>query len=382
MAIHRVDAVCRSAAALLVAVSFAVGCGKGDRSQTEAGPPAEPSNTAAAEEKGNVPDENATPAGSEGVASPSPGENAPQATTASEATPKRTTREPIYDEAADGATLIAAALERARSDRKHLLIEWGGNWCGWCYKLHDMFTKDETVRPLVLEEFELVLLDSGTNRELMEQHGWEDRQFSYPHLTVLDVAGNVLTNQNTEPLEVGSHHDPAKVAEFLRRWSPERDDAESLITAALRKAADEDKRVLLHVGTPYCGWCKVLSRFLHERESLFAADYVDLKIDTLRMANGEAVAGRFQPGDSPGVPWMVILDASGEGLASSVGPEGNCGYPYSPAEIDHFMSMISATHRRMTDADLAAIRSDLNRYREEREKKDQEVAKVGAATEG
>lgn len=382
MGSYRVDTVSRSIAAVVLAASFAVGCGNGDRSRTESGLPSEPSKTAAAEETGSVPNENAASTGIEGAASPTVSDDATEATVASEGAPKQTKREPIYDEAADGATLIAAALERARSDRKHVLIEWGGNWCGWCYKLHDVFTKDETVRPLVSEEFELVLLDSGTNRELMEQYGGKDRQFSYPHLTILDEDGDVLTNQNTEPLEEGSHHDPAKVAEFLKRWSPERVDAGGLLTAALRKAADEDKRVLLHVGTPYCGWCKVLSRFLRERESLFATDYVDLKIDTLRMTNGESVAGRFRPGDSPGVPWMAILDASGEVLASSVGPDGNCGYPYTPAEIDHFTSMISATRRRMTDADLAAIRSDLNRYREDREKKEQADTKNGAAAEG
>jgi len=131
-------------------------------------------------------------------------------------------REPIYDPQADAPALIAAAVKRARHDHKHVLIEWGGNWCGWCYKLHDVFKQDEKVSPIVYQEFELVLIDSNSNTELMHRYGGKERQYSFPHLTVLDDNGMVLTNQNTEPLEEGSGHSREKVAEFLSTWSPKK----------------------------------------------------------------------------------------------------------------------------------------------------------------
>lgn len=129
-------------------------------------------------------------------------------------------RDPIYIEEANGEKLIAAALERAKSNKKNVLIEWGGNWCGWCYKLHDVFHEDADVHPIVEKSFELVLIDSNTNRELMQTYGGKDRQFSYPHLTILDAEGAVLTNQETGSLEIGPKHDPAKVAGFLNTWLP------------------------------------------------------------------------------------------------------------------------------------------------------------------
>lgn len=380
---------CLHAAAAVMAVIFAAGCGEGNGGPGGSGSDAAEAATGAPEETGAAVTTGPEPVPSgngratAGVASdePSPAAEtaealAPTATSSADgaaaatavAGESRAKREPIYDPEADGAALIAAALERARAEHKHVLIEWGGNWCGWCYKLHDVFTTDETVGPIVSEEFELVLLDQGANRALMEGYGGKDRQYAFPHLTVLDAAGNVLANQETGSLEVGPRHDPVKVAEFLKRWAPEPVDAEEALAAALRKAAEEDKRGLMRVGTPYCGWCKVLERFLREREGLFAVDYVGLKIDMLRMTHGEEVAGRFRPGESPGVPWMVILDASGAVLATSVGPEGNCGYPYHPGEIDHFLSMLTSTRRRMTDADVAAIRADLDQYRAERER--------------
>lgn len=293
-------------------------------------------------------------------------------TTASEPTadkPAKPKREPIYDPQADAKALIAAAVNRARIEHKHVLIEFGGNWCGWCYKLHDVFRQDETVAPIVSEEFELVLIDSNSNEELMHGYGGKDRQYSYPHLTILDAAGQVLTNQETGSLEDGPKHVPARVADFLKKWSPERLDAETLLTAALKQAAAEDKSVLLQVGDPYCGWCKVLARFLDGHKETFDQDYVHLKIDILRMTHGKEVAARFQPGNDLGHPWMAILDPTGKALITSLGPQGNTGYPYEPPEIDHFLTMLTTTRKRLTDADLSTIRQHLNEFREERQRK-------------
>lgn len=285
--------------------------------------------------------------------------------------PSKPKREPIYVEEGNGKELIAAALKKAQRDHKHVLIEWGGNWCGWCYKLHDVFHNDAAVHPIVHEEFELVLIDSGKNKDLMLEYGGKDRQYSYPHLTVLNEQGAVLTNQETGSLEEGPKHDPQLVSEFLSKWVPEKVDAEQLLADALLKAAADDKRVLVRVGTPYCGWCNVLAQFVQDHESLIATDYVDIKIDTMRMTNGEQAAARLAPGESGGVPWMVILDASGKELASSLGPDGNIGYPFQPNEIAHFITMLRDTRKRLTDADLDSIAADLNAYRDEREAKGQ-----------
>lgn len=292
--------------------------------------------------------------------------------------PAKSKREPIYDPQADAKSLIAVAIERARLEHKHVLIEWGGNWCGWCYKLHDVFTRHENVSPIVHQEFELVLVDSQSNGDLMRSYGGRDRQYSYPHLTILDDTGQVLTNQNTEPLEEGSQHDPAKVADFLKKWSPERLDAETLLSAALQQAQSEDKSVLLRVGGPYCGWCKVLTRFLDGHHSTFEKDYVNLKIDYMRMTHGTDVANRFAPEKGMGDPWMVILDPTGKVLVTSIGPDGNIGYPYQLAEIDHFLTMLTTTRKRLTDADLTMIRQDLNVAREERQRKQQEQSAARA----
>ena len=292
-----------------------------------------------------------------------------QPPTAVAVSPSKSKREPIYLEEANGKELIAAALKKAQRDHKHVLIEWGGNWCGWCYKLHDVFHNDAEVKPIVYEEYELVLIDSQTNRDLMLEYGGSDREYSYPHLTVLDEHGEVLTNQETGSLEEGPKHDPKLVAQFLTTRMPAKVDAERLLADSLKRAADEEKCVLIRVGDPYCGWCKVLAQFVQDHESIISTDYVDIKIDTLRMTNGKEVAARYEPKKQGGVPWMVILDASGKERASSSGPEGNIGYPYQPNEIAHFITMLRDSRQKLTDTQLETISADLHAYREQREAK-------------
>ena len=75
-------------------------------------------------------------------------EAAPPAATAAEPQ-SHPPRAPIYDEKADARAQIAAALETARQENKRVLVEFGGNWCGWCYKLYDVFHNDPEVAPLV-----------------------------------------------------------------------------------------------------------------------------------------------------------------------------------------------------------------------------------------
>lgn len=267
--------------------------------------------------------------------------------------------------------MIAKAVRQAQRDHKRVLIEWGFNTCSWCVWLHHTFKNDPLVQPIVHEEFVLVLVDSTSNGELLREYGGQDRQYSFPHLTVLDENGRVLTNQNTEPLEKGKGHDPEVVADFLKKWSLEKEDAEELFNQAMKRASAENKRILLRVGTPYCGWCNVLAQFMQDHAATFEQDYVDVKIDTLRMKNGQNVARRFHPStkDPLGVPWMVILDSGGASLIASVGPTGNIGYPYELPEIEYFISMLRSTRQRMSDAELDRIQSDLIVYRNERESK-------------
>ena len=76
-----------------------------------------------------------------------------------------------------------------------------------------------------------------------------------------------------------------------------------------------------------------------KHQALFADDMIAVNIDTVEMEKGADVAMRLR-GEDGGIPWSVILDADGNTLISSDGPDGNIGYPMNEGEIDYFMEML------------------------------------------
>ena len=103
----------------------------------------------------------------------------------------------------------------------------------------------------------------------------------------------------------------------------------------------------------------MLEEFLDKHHQHFDSDFVVVKIDTDQMDHGKEVASRIRKDPSGGIPWMVILNSQGEEQVTSDGPNGNIGYPYQPAEIDHFMEMLTKTAKRSTPEQLAAIKDQL-----------------------
>ncbi len=253
-------------------------------------------------------------------------------------------------------------MKRAKRDNKRVLVTFGGNWCGWCYKLHDVFVKNNEIAQILRSDYELVMVDVGSNQALRESFGKDNDKHGVPFLTVLDGDGKVLTNQNTGDLEKGAEHDVQKVKTFLTAWTPKPLDAEQTLKAGLAQAKSESKLVFLHIGAPSCGWCRVLDRFLEEKESILGRDYIDIKIDITRMQNGGSVAESLRKGKEGGIPWFAVLDAQGTEIVNSDGPQGNIGYPAKPHEIAHFITMLQKTARRITPDELAQIQSDLDSY--------------------
>ena len=96
--------------------------------------------------------------------------------------------------------------------------------------------------------------------------------------------------------------------------------------------------------------------------SLLSQDYVVVKIDTEEMEHGSEVADQLRNGRQGGIPWMVILDADGNELINSDGPNGNIGCPIQPAEIDYFMTMLETTARHSDSEIRAAIRAALEDF--------------------
>lgn len=284
-------------------------------------------------------------------------------------------RAPLYDESADGKQQIAAALERARHDNRRVLVQWGGNWCSWCYALHDRFAEPKLGKEL-LYEYEIVLVDTGKdgkNNDLAESYGADIRKSGLPYLTILDASGKAIANQDTGALErkgadgkssLSLGHDADKIYELLKSHEAQPTSAEAVLKEGVAAAKADGKLVLLHFGAPWCVYCRKLDAWLARDDvrARLGRAYVDVKIDVDRMISGPELFERYRHGSkNAGLPWMAIVNpaSAARAMATSDARSGNIGFPGSPEEIDHFIVMLKQTSKKLDASALDALRATL-----------------------
>ena len=288
--------------------------------------------------------------------------------------PAEEKRAPIYDEKAEGSELVDAAVRRAADANKRVLIQWGANWCGWCYLLHDCMQQDRELRKTLQYEYEVVLIDIGSmdrNLDLMEKYQVDLRKSGVPYLTILDAEGEVLANQETESFETKidetNGHDAEKLNEFLNSHKCAPVLASSLLESANQQAAAENKRVFVHFSAPWCGWCRHLEHWMHgEIHSLLEQHFTIIKINIDRMTEGREIYQEYcqEPG---GIPWIAILDPkTGQAVATSDTKNGNIGHPSTDEEIASFILMLQ-TGTSMDAEALETIQQSLVENRIQRE---------------
>jgi thioredoxin-related protein len=284
--------------------------------------------------------------------------------------PSPATRKAIYDKQADAREQVVKATAQAKRDSKRVLLMFGGDWCGWCHKLHELFVNNPEIRKTLVDEYVMVMveLESPNATDLLKtckaalSSDELQKGVGYPFLAVLDNEGKVVTAQRTDPLEEGDHHDPKKVHAFLSRWVAAHKDANLVVEEVLSRAASEDKRVFLAFGAPWCGWCHRLEDWLAQPEvaTTMGLDFIVAKIDIDRMTHGKEVMLRYRTKESGGIPWYTILDSKGKELATADGPDGNIGYPFEPKEIDQFLAIVGGQNRHLEASHLEQLKKSLH----------------------
>src|SRR5262249_32314170 len=103
----------------------------------------------------------------------------------------------IYDKSADTAAQLAKSIEKAKQDDKRIVVMLGGDWCGWCHKLHELFTSDAEIRKILSYEYVLVMVDTtapgaeellGKCKAALSKEELQ-KTFGVPFLGVLDASG-------------------------------------------------------------------------------------------------------------------------------------------------------------------------------------------------
>ena len=125
-----------------------------------------------------------------------------------------------YDPKRDAAADIDAAVAEAKRSGRHVLIEVGGEWCGWCHRLDDYLKAKRKLNALLERNFVMVKVNYSPENENEEVLSRYPEVAGYPHFFVLDGQGKLLHSQDTAKLEEGKSYHARRFKRFLNRWGP------------------------------------------------------------------------------------------------------------------------------------------------------------------
>jgi thioredoxin-related protein len=130
-----------------------------------------------------------------------------------------------YDPKRNAIQDIEDAIVEAKRTNRRILLEVGGEWCGWCHRLDEYFGAHPELTSLRDKNYVTVKInfsEENPNKEVLSRY---DSIPGYPHIFVLESDGKFLHSQNTSPLESGKSYDLERMTAFLTKWAPARQDS-------------------------------------------------------------------------------------------------------------------------------------------------------------
>lgn len=127
-----------------------------------------------------------------------------------------------FDPTRDPKINLQKAVETAAKSGKHIILDVGGEWCGWCVYMDKFIAQNPTLARLRDNNFVWVKVNYSEENENPEFLSAYPAATGYPHLYVLDETGKLLQSQDTSVLEKGDGYDLSKFTAFLTKWSPEK----------------------------------------------------------------------------------------------------------------------------------------------------------------
>lgn len=127
-----------------------------------------------------------------------------------------------YDAKADPKADFQAALARASKEGKNVLMDVGGEWCGWCHRMDKFLTDNAELSALLAKNYVLVKVnfsEENKNEKFLAQYPAIE---GYPHIFVFAPSGKLLISKSTGDLEEGKGYNLERFVEFLKQYAPQK----------------------------------------------------------------------------------------------------------------------------------------------------------------
>jgi thiol-disulfide isomerase/thioredoxin len=124
-----------------------------------------------------------------------------------------------YDETADAEKDVAAALKQARAQKKLVLIDLGGNWCGDCRVFAGLIDQPD-LKAWVDRHYVVATVNVGRydhNMQIPARYGI-DKLKGVPTFLVVDAKGRLVNPDALFALTDARHMPPQAVADWLAQW--------------------------------------------------------------------------------------------------------------------------------------------------------------------
>ncbi|MFN8241857.1 MAG: thioredoxin family protein [Bacteroidales bacterium] len=128
----------------------------------------------------------------------------------------------LYDPALDGMKQIKEATALAKQQGKHVLVQFGGNWCGWCIKFDAFCKADSAISSVINKNYVPVKMNYSPENYNNDANAFmgNPSRFGFPVFIIIDGNGKVLHIQDSGLLEEGQGYSAKKVIGFFRNWTP------------------------------------------------------------------------------------------------------------------------------------------------------------------
>jgi len=127
-----------------------------------------------------------------------------------------------YDPTRNAAADLDETITRAKQSGTRILLEVGGNWCGWCRALDKFIHDTPPVAGALRGNFIIMKVNMSEENRNQEFLGRFPKIKGYPHIFVLETDGTLLHSQDTGPLEERKSYSERVFLDFVTRWAPKK----------------------------------------------------------------------------------------------------------------------------------------------------------------